>query len=108
MSIDWHSSIADEFHDKYEQADTFIERKRIWRDLIDRHVAARATVLDAGCGPGIISCFAARRAQSVLGVDGSPEMLELASRRARSLGLVNLSFLKANIEDQSLFHGILM
>jgi cyclopropane fatty-acyl-phospholipid synthase-like methyltransferase len=59
VSIDWHSSVAEEFNQKYEQANAFIERKRIWCDLIDRHVAAGATVLDAGCGPGVISCFAA-------------------------------------------------
>lgn len=41
---------------------------------------AGARVLDAGCGSGIYSATLARRGASVLGVDASTKMLEIATR----------------------------
>jgi SAM-dependent methyltransferase len=59
-----------------------------------------ATVLDLGCGTGQLSRDAARRATagSVLGVDLSPAMLELARRRTASEGLANVSYERADAQ----------
>jgi SAM-dependent methyltransferase len=43
---------------------------------------AGAAVLDAGCGTGYLAALLARRGFRVTGVDGSPEMLACARRRA--------------------------
>ncbi|MBY0220985.1 class I SAM-dependent DNA methyltransferase [Sporosarcina aquimarina] len=44
-------------------------------------------VLDIGCGTGLLSAMLSKKGASVTGVDLSADMLEVASNRARSLGL---------------------
>ena len=55
-------------------------------------------VLDVGCGTGSTTRAAARQASAgtVLGVDLSGPMLEVARRRAAAEGLANVSFLQAD------------
>ncbi len=59
-------------------------------------------VLDLGSGPGLDSLLAARRVGptgKVVGVDLCPEMVEKAGRNARLLGLCNVEFIRAGIEQ---------
>jgi SAM-dependent methyltransferase len=63
------------------------------------------TIVDLGCGAGLDVFLAARlvgREGKAVGIDMTPEMLELANRAApevgRSLGFVNTSFYNAPIE----------
>ncbi|MHA6621664.1 class I SAM-dependent methyltransferase [Pseudonocardia sp. DLS-67] len=55
-------------------------------------------VLDVGCGNGLTTCEAARRAAAVTGVDLSARMLGLARRRAAEAGLANVSFAQADVQ----------
>ena len=58
-------------------------------------------VLDVGCGPGDVSCIAARLVGptgTVLGVDAAPEMIELAGARAAEQGLSAVHFKQAAID----------
>jgi SAM-dependent methyltransferase len=55
-------------------------------------------VLDVGCGNGITTREAARRAAHVTGVDLSTRMLDLARRRAAAEGLTNVSFVQADVQ----------
>lgn len=48
--------------------------------------------LEAACGPGIVSRALAPRTASVLGVDATPAMIELAGREATQAGLANATF----------------
>jgi arsenite methyltransferase len=60
------------------------------------------TVLDLGSGPGLDSLLAARRVGptgKVVGVDLCPEMVEKARRNADLLGLRNVEFVNAGIEN---------
>lgn len=43
--------------------------------------------LDIGCGTGAVALELATRGHTTLGLDHSPDMLEIAQRRARSLGV---------------------
>lgn len=59
------------------------------RDLVERTAEALARVVappgpvaDLGCGPGAHALALARRGYDVVGVDGSPRMIEVAERRA--------------------------
>src|SRR3954447_20716621 len=49
-------------------------------------------VLDVACGPGIVTAAVAARARMVVGIDLTPEMLELARRRCSEQGLDNTRF----------------
>jgi ubiquinone/menaquinone biosynthesis C-methylase UbiE len=47
------------------------------------------TALDLGCGTGVVSVALAERGFTVIGVDHSPEMLEIARHKAREAGLAD-------------------
>ena len=55
-------------------------------------------VLDVGCGNGLTTREAARRAASATGVDLSTRMLDVARRRAAAEGLANVSFVQADVQ----------
>lgn len=106
QAVEWHSRIAKCFDRKYLHSPAFIQRRIVWENLITRYIEPGATVLDAGCGPGVIARVAAGRAASVLGIDASPEMVALATSRAAQFGLSNTTFRLAAIEDSTAFGDV--
>src|SRR5262245_21380030 len=76
----------------YDRESAAWERRRYepeHRGLVERtadelaHVVARpGPVADLGCGPGAHALALARRGYDVVGVDGSPRMVEVARTRA--------------------------
>lgn len=49
----------------------------------------RGRLLDVGCGTAVVALAAASRGLTVVGVDHTPEMLEIARRKAADLGLAD-------------------
>jgi SAM-dependent methyltransferase len=62
-------------------------------------LAQGSTVLDVGCGAGMDSLAAARRAGFVLGIDFSEVMLERAHLAAEASGARNVAFVLSDAED---------
>ena len=74
-----HESVAwERGRDEPEQRE-LVERTA---DELANLVAPPGPVADLGCGPGAHALALARRGYDVVGVDGSPRMIELARRRA--------------------------
>ncbi|WP_420239860.1 class I SAM-dependent methyltransferase [Telmatobacter bradus] len=55
-------------------------------------ISAQDEVLDVACGPGIVSCWLAQRAQHVTGTDLVPAMLDEARKRQAAAALENLQW----------------
>jgi ubiquinone/menaquinone biosynthesis C-methylase UbiE len=76
-------------------------------DLVrDVHVSAGSVVLDVGTGTGVAAAEAAKcttSSGSVVGIDRSPSMLELA--RTKCASFKNLSFLEMNAEQMTFPDG---
>jgi SAM-dependent methyltransferase len=74
---------------------------RRFADLASPFLKELRSVLDLGCGPAEITCELARRHPGVsfIGVDHSAAGIERARRHARSLGLSNIAFQIARIEE---------
>ena len=94
----------------YAEAD-FEESHRGILDSFDVHfpgVEVTGDILDLGCGPGDITFrFAARFPDCfILGVDGSPVMIELANeRKTREIGLAGrVTFLEGLIPEAAIPH----
>ncbi len=104
-AVEWHQKISDCFLGRYERSQAFRERLSVWTEFIDESLGENAHVLDAGCGPGVFSCIAARRCKWVSALDGSASMLELARRRAANLGVANIDFHAGLIGDGAVFAG---
>lgn len=58
-----------------------------------------STLLDVGCGTGLIALAAASRLQAVLGLDYSTRMLQLLTDNAAKLGLSNVHPVHRSWED---------
>ncbi len=71
--------------------------------LAKSRLAARDTVLDVGCGTGSLALELAPHAGHVHAVDISREMLKIANRKASDLGIDNVSFHQATLEEPPSF-----
>ncbi len=71
---------------------------------IARHLRSATTLLDVGCGIGILTTFYAKQYPdcSVLGIDRSPASITLAQQRAEELGLTNVRFECVDLDRQDL------
>ena len=100
----FHSEIAKEFDELYNQSQQFKERYEVWSKVLERHVQLDQEVLDAGCGSGIFSFFLAKRGNLVSGVDGASEMIKICNKKKEEQGLENVSFMESYIPlSQDLF-----
>jgi 2-polyprenyl-3-methyl-5-hydroxy-6-metoxy-1,4-benzoquinol methylase len=100
-SIRWHSENAFDFDSKYRSSHAFVERLAIWDSLMNTYVRSDLEVLDVGCGGGVITAMAARRARKVFGFDGSAEMVALAEARRHRERLENITFRVGTIDHDS-------
>ncbi len=90
-----------------DELDRLINQARFLGDLTEHvlHLAGLAPgmrVLDLGCGPGDVVFLAARLVGpegTVIGVDTSPEAIELARQRAAAAGLTNVHFLTQDFTE---------
>jgi len=63
-------------------------------ELLGRHgLGPDTTLVDLGCGTGLLAAAASARARRVVGVDPSPAMLEAARRRSEAVAWVEAGFL---------------
>lgn len=83
-----------------EQADRYDEQLAPVSDalLARAGIAEDDAVLDVGCGCGAMALTASRGARSVVGVDISAPLIEVAAARARQAGAVNAGFVVADAQ----------
>jgi|KBSMisStaDraftv2_1062788.scaffolds.fasta_scaffold00187_21 2-polyprenyl-6-hydroxyphenyl methylase/3-demethylubiquinone-9 3-methyltransferase len=91
-AIDFHSKTSEKFDQYYSQSSPFRERFQVWSKLIDRYLVKDGSVLDAGCGSGVMSFYAAQKGNPVLAIDGSEEMIELCRKKSLSNPHLQLEF----------------
>jgi 23S rRNA (uracil1939-C5)-methyltransferase len=83
----------------FTQVNVDINRKMVDRVMDVLDPAAGDTVLDLFCGIGNFTLPIAKRAQSVVGVEGSAESVERARRNAAANGLGNVEFHVADLSQ---------
>ncbi len=78
----------DDFADVYEQSleDSELARQNL-PFYVSLYLKARGPVVELGVGTGRIAIEAAKRGQSVIGIDNSPRMLETCRKRAHEAGV---------------------
>lgn len=62
-------------------------------------------VLELGAARGDVTFVLARHAREVVGLDASPDALELAERARAAQGIANVSFVAGDVADLSMFDG---
>jgi len=73
-------------------------RKGLYK-LIELCVERGDRVLDVGCGTGSATVIAAGVAHEVVGIDLSPDMIELAQDKVAKQGVSNTTVLTTSVED---------
>lgn len=73
--------------------------KKGLRHLVDLAVDADDRVVDVGCGTGSATVVAAAKAREVVGIDLSPDMIELAQEKVEKKCLGNTCFIATSVED---------
>jgi 2-polyprenyl-3-methyl-5-hydroxy-6-metoxy-1,4-benzoquinol methylase len=96
-AVDWHSRVADQFDAKYRHNRGFAERLEAWERLIAAYSGPAQRALDIGCGSGVLLLPLAARNATVLGLDGSEEMLALARRRLEAAGAGNVQLIRGDL-----------
>ena len=97
--VDWHDNKAKAFDNYYTSSALFKERYSVWEEMIAKYCNSSYVALDLGCGSGVFSVVLAKKSKAVVAVDASSSMLQNSRKKAKSLGLKNISFLQANIES---------
>ena len=101
-AVEWHSKTAAAFDKRYSNDAFTRDSFAVWSKLIDSYSGPEMHVLDAGCGSGLLSVYAAQKVGHVIGIDASPQMLELCEEKKAKIGLDNLEFKQcdfASMED---------
>jgi ubiquinone/menaquinone biosynthesis C-methylase UbiE len=70
--------------DKYEQSMSFLIRRH---EILADEVNSRSTVLDIGCGLGILACILAKKYCQVYGIDIDGDSLKVAKRLSKMLSV---------------------
>ena len=60
---------------------------------------ANDSVLDIGCGNGVITIPLAKKANNVTAMDISGKMLEILTQKAEKSGIKNINTIKKRLED---------
>ena len=71
--------------------------------LISRYIKHGDAVLDLACGTGTYTCALLRRGYDAVGVDASPDMLQIAREKAEHAGLTVPLLLCQRLEDLDLY-----
>ena len=82
----------------------YVHPKHLLGDTVEHywyleHLPSSARLLDVGCGNGMHTLKAARRCAEVAGIDADLASLGVARRTAGRLGLSNVAFAAANLEE---------
>jgi cyclopropane fatty-acyl-phospholipid synthase-like methyltransferase len=75
--------------------------KKGLRRLIELTVEENDRVLDVGCGTGSATVVAATKAKEVVGIDLSPDMIELAEEKVLKKAIPNTRLFATSVEDYS-------
>jgi ubiquinone/menaquinone biosynthesis C-methylase UbiE len=73
--------------------------KKGLRRLVELAVEPDNRVLDVGCGTGSATVVAASKAREVVGIDLSPDMIELAQGKVVKKCIGNTCFVASSVED---------
>lgn len=104
-AVDYFSRNSRAFHENYGSAEEFKERLEVWDDILPRVVTPGGLALDMGCGSGVFTFRLAALGSRVIGVDGSPDMVEFceSQRQARNLeGVRFVQGLLPNVDEAAL------
>lgn len=77
----------------------YFRRRKVETALALGHFPSGGAIVEVGCGTGDYTLLLARRGFRMIGVDLSPASIESATRKARTLGVSEVSFVASDAES---------
>ena len=96
-------SIFSEFYDTFTKDIDYSKFADIYEKLFKKMSAKPEELLDLGCGTGSLTIELARRGYDMTGVDISPQMLDVASNKAKAKGVDDILFINQDITQLDLY-----
>ena len=97
--VETNAAEFDSFAEGYDQ----IYGGKDWvffRDKVMPYTPEKAEyILDAGCGSGSVTLFLSDIGRTCVGIDLSSEMIKLAKRRSEDIGIENVTFVIADLNN---------
>lgn len=98
--VAFFDAAGENFARQYEQDPNFKERYAVWTSLIDAHAPATGgTLLDVGCGPGLLAGYGAAKGLRVVGLEPSGQMLALARQYVGAVEGADAAFVQGSLEQ---------
>jgi ubiquinone/menaquinone biosynthesis C-methylase UbiE len=91
----------------YYDQQSLMKYGKMYRETIDlgrRYLKPRYSVLDFGCGTGIVTMELAPCVKKITAIDGSPAMIDVARGKAEARAAGNIEFLVTDIFDGRFDH----
>jgi len=80
-AIELHSDIAEKFDQRYSTQESFLQRRWLFNALAKKYFPSPGTIIDIGCGSGVLMLDLVEDGHFVTGIDGSTEMIALCRDR---------------------------
>jgi len=97
-AVSFHEKVSLNFQKNYTK-DHFNERLVLFVRLVEKYVYQNSTVIDLGCGPGVISIGLSPKVNKIIGIDGSANMIALAEEMKKNSKIQNCDFIEGNIPE---------
>lgn len=107
-AVKLHDNNASIFRKRYDNKDSFKDRLKIWIDLFETYIGKDKTIIELGCGPGLMAKVVLENGNKMIAVDGSAKMIERAKEETQDYkdkiefveNYITVDFLKQFNENQ--------
>ncbi len=77
-AVELHDNNASTFRKRYDDKNSFKDRLSVWKDLFQQYIGSGKSVIELGCGPGLMAKEIVQSGNQLHAVDGSGKMIERA------------------------------
>lgn len=77
-AVELHDNNAGTFRKRYDNKNSFKDRLSVWKDLFKQYIGSDKSVIELGCGPGLMAKEIIESGNKLHAIDGSAKMIERA------------------------------
>ena len=77
-AVELHDNNASTFRKRYDDKNSFKDRLSVWKELFKQYIGENKSVIELGCGPGLMAKAIIEMGNRLHAIDGSAKMIERA------------------------------
>lgn len=79
-AVELHDNNAGSFRKRYDDKNSFKDRLAVWKNLFTKYIGTGKSVIELGCGPGLMAKAVVGMGNTLHAIDGSAKMIERARK----------------------------